>query len=87
MTRMKERNLSFAPIERYCSGESENRTDEDFAQMLGITRKTVRKYRLCGLSFFTADKISCRLGHHPTYFWGDDYFGPIYEEQPAERLD
>ena len=85
MTKLKEVVLPFEPIERFC--KTENCSDEDFAQMLGITRKTIRRYRLCGLSFFTADKISCRLGHHPTYFWGDDYFGPIYHNEPEERLD
>lgn len=83
--KLKERRLSFEPIEKRC--RLEHQTDEDFAAFCGITRKTMRRYRECGLGIFNADRISCRLGFHPTYFWGEDYFGPIYENGPEEEID
>lgn len=83
MTVLKERRLPFEPIDKL-KGEQ---TDEEFAAMIGVTRKTMRRYRSCGLAFFTADKISCRLGFHPTHFWGEDYFGPIWLDVPETEVD
>ena len=73
-----QRRLPFAPIEDRM--RDPEMSDAAFADHLGITRKSLKLYRNVGLRYFKADQFSCKLGFHPTYFWGDDWFGPIYEE-------
>ena len=63
--------LPFRPLERLRTDEM---TDVDFAAHLGVERTTIRKWRQGGISLYTADSLVCRLGFHPTYFWGDAYF-------------
>lgn len=49
--------------------------DREFAASLGITRYVFQNWRQHnGIKFYDADKIAIKTGHHPSYFWGDDYW-------------
>lgn len=85
MSYPKQRILSFQPVENKL--RTPEMTDETFAAHIGITRKTLTNWRNVGLRFFTADEFSCRLGFHPTYFWGDDWFGPMYQERHTQEIE
>lgn len=85
MSYPKQRTLSFAAIESRL--KDPDMTDEDFAAHIGVQRKTMTRWRNVGLRFFQADELACRLGYHPTYFWGDDWFGPMYEDRHNEELE
>ena len=80
----KQVKLSFEPIERMF--RDKELSDEELAAHIGITRKTMNGYRNVGMAFFIADQISCRLGYHPTHFWGDKYFAAIYDDGSEDLL-
>lgn len=84
MATPRQRRLSFEPIER--KFRTEDMSDDTLAAHIGITRKTMAGYRNVGMAFFRADQIACRLGYHPTYFWGDEYFAAIYEDGSEDLL-
>lgn len=79
------RYFSFAPLEEKLT--TPDTTDTDLAARLGVTRERLRKMRNVGLTIFAADKLACRAGYHPTYFWGDEYFQSMYADQPERGLE
>lgn len=84
MATPKLRRISFLPLQDAIM--TPEMTDEDLAARLGVTRKCLKKYRDVGLTLFKADQMACRLGYHPIFFWGDDYFGPLYENGTDDLL-
>lgn len=52
-------------------------SDVAFAEALRVHRDSLRHYRERGLNVYAADRLACKLGYHPTYFWGDDYFADL----------
>lgn len=69
--------LPFAPIEDRM--RENGMSDVAFAEALQVNRDSIRHYRQRGLNVFAADRLACKLGYHPTYFWGDDYFCELRE--------
>lgn len=47
-------------------------SDERKAELLGVSRQTVRRWRRKGLSEWQADRCAVRLGTHPALIWGQD---------------
>lgn len=48
-----------------------DRSDSEFAQDLGVTRRTVVRWRTgaTGINSITADRVACSIGHHPLELW------------------
>lgn len=67
--------LPFAPIEDRM--RENGMSDVAFAEALQVNRDSIRHYRKRGLNVYAADRLACKLGYHPTYFWGDDYFADL----------
>lgn len=67
--------LPFAPIEDRM--RENGMSDVAFAEALQVNRDSIRHYRQRGLNVYAADRLACKLGYHPTYFWGDDYFADL----------
>jgi len=52
-------------------------TDETIAEVLGISRHTVRKWKYgngTSLSTFEADRYAIRAGVHPSAVWGQSWW-------------
>lgn len=41
------------------------------ATLLGLTRRTLHRYRHTGLDPRTADRLACKVGLHPLVVWGE----------------
>lgn len=67
--------LPFAPVEERM--RENGMSDVAFAEALQVNRDSIRHYRQRGLNVYAADRLACKLGYHPTYFWGDDYFADL----------
>ena len=67
--------LPFAPVEERM--RKDGMSDVAFADALQVNRDSIRHYRERGLNVYAADRLACKLGYHPTYFWGDDYFADL----------
>jgi hypothetical protein len=67
--------LPFAPVEDRI--KKEGMSDVALAEALRVHRDSLRHYRERGLNVYAADRLACKLGYHPTYFWGDDYFADL----------
>lgn len=57
--------LPFAPLEALVAVES----DEVLAEVLGVTRRTVWRYRAEGVSEIAADRLAVAAGFHPFEVW------------------
>ena len=87
--------ISFTPLLHYLERTIERADaypigDSDIADSIGVSRETVFRWRhLNQLPFFTADVIACRLGFHPSYLWGDEYWAilnMLVEEDEERRV-
>lgn len=67
--------LPFAPVEERM--RENGMSDVAFAEAIQVNRDSIRHYRQRGLNVYAADRLACKLGYHPTYFWGDDYFADL----------
>ena len=52
-------------------------SDGDIASVLGVTRRTIVRWKIIGLDCWTADKAAVRLGLHPCEVWGDAWWDPV----------
>ena len=59
--------LTFAPIDQRLATLT---NDTHRAARLGVTPRTLNRYRHDGLSAPTADRLATRLGYHPHQLWG-----------------
>jgi hypothetical protein len=49
-------------------------TDEKFATMLGVSKRSVARWRVTGeIPWTTADVVAVNLGFHPHDVWGEDW--------------
>lgn len=77
--RQQGRRFPFEPIERFASIEVRKRsTSADsvgltvaVAELLGVTDRTVWRWRQTGLMRSTADEVAIRLDLHPGLVWPD----------------
>ncbi len=55
------------------------------ATLLGVTRRTVHRYRNSGLDHWTADRLAITAGCHPLTVWGQDWIHAINLNQTPSR--
>jgi len=73
------RRFPFDPAERLASVEVRSRSTRSdsvgitpaVAELLGVTDRTVWRWRQTGLMRSTADEVATRLGLHPLEVWPD----------------
>lgn len=73
------RRFPFEPVERLASVEVRKRSvradgvgiTPALAELLGVTDRTVWRWRQTGLMHSTADEVATRLGLHPLEVWTD----------------
>lgn len=56
------------------------RGDEQLAQAIGVTRRTIYRWRVTGLQWWQADTVAVRLGRHVADLWPE-----WYSQTPGER--
>lgn len=49
-------------------------SDRTLGALLGVTRRTIQRWRHDGLTELDADAIATRLGHHPSALWGEQWW-------------
>ena len=82
----KEPILALEPFERIVRDPEHN--DWQFARSIGVTRDMMKGWRKNqGIRFYTADRVCTRLGIHPSYIWGDDYWNAPYSTNHMIKLD
>lgn len=69
--RQQNRNLPAAPLFDLWRDDNDDRT---IAEACGVTRGTVGRWRRHGINRNHADSVACRLGLHPAYIWGHDWW-------------
>jgi DNA-binding Xre family transcriptional regulator len=83
---LKEPILALEPFERIIRDPDHN--DHEFAASIGVTRDMIRGWRKNnGIRFYTADRICTRLGLHPSYIWGEDYWNAPYSNKRVIQID
>lgn len=65
-----------APLIAHAVNETRRHHDDgaticDLAHRLGVTRRTVQRWRTTGLTDVSADHAAVRLGAHPLEIWPD----------------
>lgn len=74
----KQQVLPFQPVIDVLRDPDYN--DSDFAMALGVSRDILRNWTQKGIRFYAADRLACRLGYHPSYFWPEEYWLDVQEE-------
>lgn len=77
--RRRGRRFPFEPVEAFASIEVRKRSTRAdsvgltvaVAEVLGVTARTVWRWRQTGLMHSTADEVATRLGLHPLEVWPD----------------
>ena len=65
--------LPLEPFERMMRHPDQN--DSQFSASIGVSRHVLQNWKAHGgIRFYDADKIAIKVGHHPSYFWGEDYW-------------
>lgn len=67
----KHLRLSFTEIENLFT---EGTADERIAEVIGVNRQSVRRYRAEGMSLTVADRVATKLGFHPLSIWENEYW-------------
>jgi hypothetical protein len=82
----KEPLLSLEPFERITRDPDHD--DYQYARSVGITRDILRGWRRNkGIRFYTADRVCTRLGMHPSYIWGDEYWNAPNSNTSVIQID
>lgn len=68
--RSKRVNLPSEPLLSMYEGVP----DEEVANRLGISRATLLRWKTRGISLTAGDRVAVRLGVHPLFIWGGDYW-------------
>lgn len=63
--KIKDGNLSVKPLLKGFRGVK----SFVIADALGVHRRTLYRWRIEGIPYFTADKIACRMGVHLSQVW------------------
>lgn len=82
------RLLPFEPVARRLAGRVCSKHEAPFqtrcidygcdtaiAEALGVSRRTVIRYKTAGLTIYAADELACALDTHPGELWGLDAWG------------
>ena len=75
-----ERRVGLArrPVDDFAEGGiREYGTCRSCAEQLGVTMRTVIRYRKDGLSLDQADRVAFALGLHPFDLWASDYYALV----------
>lgn len=67
------------PYEALVPFLGEDRDDATVAEMVGVARSTVLKWKRVGLTPWHADAVAILLGLHPLVVWGDEWAEAIDE--------
>ena len=67
----KHLRLSFSEIQNLFGDEA---SDQHIAEVIGINRQSVRRYRAEGMSLTVADRVATKLGFHPLSIWQHKYW-------------
>lgn len=54
-----------------------DQTLEEFAENIGVTVAAIQSWRRRGILFYRADELCTKLGIHPSYIWGEEYWNPV----------
>lgn len=63
---------------------SEDQDIHSFAEAIGSSVDMIRQWRRNGITFYAADRISIKMGVHPCYVWGEEYWNPV-PRKPFEQ--
>lgn len=62
-------------------------TNNQLAEMLGISRKAVAAAARRGLTVWKADEWAVRAGLHPSNVWSEEFYDNLYESDSEEETD
>lgn len=90
------KSMPLEPLERLArlkadtptSKSDDTFTDEKFATMLGISKRSVARWRVTGsIPWLTADTVAVNLGFHPYDVWGDEWLALDNYQLTQKDLD
>lgn len=71
----KRHRLPFAPLERLVilARDGERLTDDRLAELFGMNRRNLYRWREAGIPRVMADRLAPRVGFHPLEVWGEEW--------------
>lgn len=79
--------LPYAPLERLLARRQPTHlppTIDDQAEDLGVTDRTIFRYRRHGLTIRQADHAAIAIGVHPAAVWGTDFYADLKDARPRQ---
>lgn len=65
----------WARVESVAGAKIDDLTDDQVAELCGVARETVQRWRVSGyVSFNITDRVAINLGWHPAVIWGIDWY-------------
>lgn len=70
----KTRTIHKLPFEPLRVMFAEGTSDTQIAQAVEKHHGVIQRWKRKGLSIYTADKIACHIGVHPSHIWGEEWW-------------
>lgn len=64
----------FPLVNLYESFGTNRPSERELADILGVERQTLRRWKETGVPLLKADRLACKLGMHPAEIWGEDWW-------------
>ncbi len=80
--------LPFAPIEELMTQRYERQLNlPELVEVLGMSVRSLRRFRSEGVPYLTGDKLAVAAGLHPWHVWGDLWWSDLWIIQDAHVLE
>ena len=68
--------MSRTPSHRFPLADVPARNLSDLSRRTGYPLRTIQRWRLNGIPYWSADRVAIRLGIHPALIWTNWYAAP-----------
>ena len=65
--------LSFEPIDAHMDARWPDLSVDERADLIGVTGRSVHRWRAAGITEVNADRVAVALGLHPRMLWGPSW--------------